>query len=167
MTPKSPIEEQPRFRRLAQYLASKAPPGKLPGRQHIDPLDMADLLPFLMLVDVIRQPGGEPRYRIRLVGTEVVAIQGSDGTGKFVEEVLTGPEGAAIIRAYGEILSTKQPQYRRGVVATSGREHVFYERVAFPLSADGENVDMLIFVFDNVARRSEANGDCFEPGNGM
>lgn len=147
MSVKSPIENDPRYRRLADYLASKAPAGKLPGRQHIDPLEIADLLPYVMLIDVIPQAEGEPRYRIRLMGTEVVAIQGKDGTGKYVEEVLTDPEGIQIMRRYGEILRTRQPQFRRGVVATPGRQHVHYERVAFPLARDGENVDMLLFLF--------------------
>jgi hypothetical protein len=150
MSVKSEIERNARFRRLADYLAAKAPPGKLPGRKHIDPLELADLLPWLMLIDVIPQTSGEPRYRIRLVGTEVVAIQGSDGTGKFVEEVLTGSEGSDVIRRYGEILRTHEPQYRRGTVAATGREHVPYERIVFPLANDGERVDMLLFVFDSL-----------------
>jgi|SRR5579862_4719368 len=150
MNVQSEIERNARFRRLADYLAAKAPPGKLPGRKHIDPLELADLLPWIMLIDVIPLPSSEPRYRIRLAGTEVVAIQGSDGTGKFVDEVLTGNEGGDVIRGYGEILRTRAPQYRRGSVATPGREHVPYERVAFPLASDGETVDMLLFVFSNL-----------------
>ena len=144
---KSEIERNARFRRLADYLAAKAPQGKLPGRKHIDPLELADLLPWVMLIDMMPQANGEPRYRIRLVGTEIVAIQGSDGTGKYVDEVLTGSESAEVIRGYGEILRTREPQYRRGNVPVSGRGHVPYERVAFPLASDGEHVDMLMFVF--------------------
>ena len=143
----SDIERYPRFRRLADYLDSKAPPGKLPGRQHIDPLEIPDLLPHLMLIEVLPQAGGGARYRIRLVGTAVVAIQGSDGTGKFADEILTAAEGADIIKGYDEIVRTRQPQYHSGTVATAGRDHVDYERIAFPLAADGEHVDMLIFVF--------------------
>jgi len=139
------FERQPRFRRLRDYLATKAPPGKLPGRRQVDPLDIPDLLPYVMLVDVLRSPGQSPRYRVRLVGTEVVKIQGADGTGKFVEQILT--EGPDIIAGYAEILSTKRPQYRRGEVATVGRDHVFYERIAFPLASDGDTVDMLMFIF--------------------
>lgn len=150
MSVQSAIDNDPRYRRLADYLESKAPPRKLPGRQHIDPLEIADLLPYVMLIDVIRQAEGEPRYRIRLMGTEVVAIQGRDGTGKYVEEILTDPEGIAIIRRYDEILRTRQPQFRRGVVATPGRKHIHYERVAFPLARDGENIDMLIFLFSRI-----------------
>ena len=152
MGSQSPNDGHPRFRRFSEYLAAKAPPGKLPGRQHIDPLELFDLLPYLMLIDVIRQPDGSVRYRLRLVGTEAVAIQGSDGTGKYVDEILTGREGAEIIRRYDEILETRQPQYRRGVVATPGREHVQYERMAFPLARDGVNVDMLAFVFGAIAK---------------
>lgn len=150
MSVKSEIERNARFRRLADYLAAKAPPEKLPGRKHIDPLELADLLPWLMLIDVIPQASGEPRYRIRLVGTEVVTIQGSDGTGKFVDEVLTASESAEVIRGYGEIVRAHEPEYRRGNVATMGREHIPYERVAFPLASDGEHVDMLIFIFANL-----------------
>ncbi len=159
MNDPSPTEGHPRFRRLSEYLAAKAPPGKLPGRQHIDPLELFDLLPYLMLVDVVRQPDGSARYKLRLVGTEAVAIQGSDRTGKYVDEVLTGQDGAEIIRRYDEILQTRQPQYRRGVVATPGREHVQYERVAFPLARDGETVDMLIFVFGAIGKLAPEAGE--------
>jgi hypothetical protein len=141
------IDRHLRFRRLADYLAGKAPPGKLPGRQHIEPLEIPDLLPHLMLIDVVPQPGGRNRYRVRLVGTAAVVIQGADATGKFADQILTAAEGAKLIEGYDEIVRTRQPQYHRGVVATPGRGHVDYERIAFPLAADGEHVDMLIFVF--------------------
>lgn len=141
------INRHPRFRRLAAYLASKAPPGKLPGRQHIDPLEIPDLLPYLMLIDVVPQQIGPPHYRLRLVGTEVVEIQGSDNTGRYVEDVLTAEEGGEIRRRYDDLVGSRQPQYRMGTVATLGREHVNYERIAFPIAADGEHVNMLIFIF--------------------
>ena len=141
------IDEHPRFRRLADYLASKVPPGKLPGRQDVEPTEISELLPWIMLIDVLAQPHAPPRYRIRLVGTEVVKIQGSDGTGKYVEEVLNKDEAAAILRGYGAIIRSREPGYRRGIVATTGREHVNYRRIAFPLARDGEHVDMFMFIF--------------------
>jgi hypothetical protein len=147
MSNTSPLDLHPRFRRLADYLAAKAPPGKLPGRKHIDPAQLVDLLPWMLLIDVVPQPQGDPRYRVRLIGTEVVAIQGSDGTGKYADEILTGVDGADVIRRYGEILETRAPQYLKSIVAIPGREHIPYERVAFPLAADGEHVDMLVLIF--------------------
>ena len=154
----SPVDENPRFRRLADYLAAKAPPGKLPGRQHIDPLEIPDLLSWIMLIDVLPKPVGERRYRIRLMGTEVVAIQGVDETGKFMEDALTGAAGAEIVRQCDEMLRTHEPYYRRGMVAATGREHVHYERIAFPLASDGENVDMLIAVFAKIAKPENPGG---------
>jgi hypothetical protein len=142
-----PIARHPRFRRLADYLAAKAPPGVLPGRQHIDPLEIPDLLPYLMLIEIVPRDGGTAPYRIRLVGTEVVTLQGAEITGKFVDEVLTGLEGPAILEGYGEIVRSHRPQYRRGTVATPGRSHAGYERLTFPLAGDGAHVDMLISVF--------------------
>jgi hypothetical protein len=60
MTTANPhIDEHPRFRRLADYLAIKAPPGKLPGRQHIEPTEIPDLLPWIMLIEVIAQVNAE------------------------------------------------------------------------------------------------------------
>lgn len=141
------VDENPYFRRLAEYLASKAPPGKLPGRQHIDPSEIPDLLPHIALIEVVPQAAGDPRYRIRLAGTQVVDILGVDGTGKFVDELLTTDEGAEIIRAYREILHTRQPQYLAGNLRASGRGHVPFRRVAFPLARNGEDVDMLLFMF--------------------
>jgi hypothetical protein len=143
----SHIDEHPRFRRVADYLAGKAPPGKLPGRQHVEPTEIADVLPWIMLIDVISRPDGKHDYRLRLVGTEVVEIQGSDGTGRFVAEVLDSAERDGILQGYEEIVRSREPGYRRGVVATKGREHVPYRRIAFPLARDGERVDMLMFVF--------------------
>ncbi len=98
-----------------------------------------------MIYDVIRSPDRGLRYRVRLAGTQIVELQGYDPTGKFVDEVLTtGPE---LISSYDEIVADRQPRYRRGEVAAAGREHRIYERIVFPLAADGDNVDMLIFVF--------------------
>ena len=140
-----PLDRWPEFRRLHDYLAKKAPPGKLPGRQHVDPLDLPDLLPRIMLMDVVRDAGDRRRYRIRLMGSDVAALQGEDGTGKFIEEVVTG--GPEIIAAYDEIVQSRQPQYRHGHVMAVGRDFISYERIAFPLASDGENIDMLLFIF--------------------
>jgi hypothetical protein len=151
-----PLHRHWRFRRLAEYLAAKAPPGRLPGRRHIEPCEIVDLLPYLMLLDVVAEFGGEPRFRIRLAGTEVVRSHGSEVTGRFVDEVLHGPPKQEIGRRYREIVRTRTPQFYRGRVAAPGRGHIGYERVTFPLAADGERVDMLISVFAILSAREAA-----------
>ena len=141
-----PADCDPRLRRLAEYLAAQAPPGKLPGRQHLTPEDIPEILPYITLCDVVPQENGGRRYRVRLAGTHVVELLGTDPTGKFIDEVLPPKMCAEIIKRYDEVVRTKQPSYQTGELKNAGREHVRFERAAFPLARDGENVDMLIFI---------------------
>lgn len=139
----SPLDRHPRFQKLAAYLASKAPAGKLPGRQHIDPVEIPRLLPYLTLVDVVRADGRQ-RYRYRLVGTDVVSKTAVDITGKWIEEAFPEPAASTIIKAYDGVVATHEPHYWAHVITVPGREHIHFERVVFPLARDGETVDMLI-----------------------
>lgn len=140
-----PFHRDARFERLRDYLAAKAPPGKLPGRQHIEPLEITDLLQYLMLVDVVPQPDGEPRFRFRLIGTAVVELHGTDLTGKFVDQALV--IGASAVTRFRDIVQSRQPRHHAGEVFIPGREHTTFERMSFPLARDGENVDMLVSIF--------------------
>jgi PAS fold len=150
MEPTSFLDAHPRFRRLADYLAAKTPPGNLPGRQHIDPIEIPDLLPFLLLADVIIEPGHETQYRVRLSGTSVSMLRQINGTGKLVRDIMADSDQIEILRDFDEVLATRQPQYRERVVPLPGDEHVAYARVAFPLARDGERIDMMILVFARI-----------------
>jgi hypothetical protein len=141
----TPYQRHPRFQELATYLAAKAPNGKLPGRQHVDPIEIPQLLPYLSLVDVVRDAGAL-RYRFRLVGTDVVAKTAKDVTGKWVEDAFPAEAAAAIIKAYDGVVATRMPHHWANVMAVPGREHIRFERIVFPLASDGETIDMLIGV---------------------
>src|SRR5277367_4446374 len=63
-----PADADPRLRRLHDYWRSAHPTGGgLPGRQHLDPCDIAPLLRWIWMMDVHRDP---LRFRYRLLGTE-------------------------------------------------------------------------------------------------
>jgi hypothetical protein len=141
----TPYQRHPRFQKLATYLAAKAPNGKLPGRQHVDPVEIPRLLPYLSLVDVVRDAGAL-RYRFRLIGTDVVAKTAKDVTGKWVEDAFPAEAAAAIIQAYDGVVATRTPHHWANVMAVPGREHIRFERIVFPLASDGKTIDMLIGV---------------------
>src|SRR6266849_5312118 len=62
-----PPECDRRIRALYDYWCGIHPTEAiLPGRQHVEPLDLAEVLRWLWLVDVQREP---LRFRYRLVGT--------------------------------------------------------------------------------------------------
>jgi hypothetical protein len=135
-----------RLKRFAHYLAEKAPHGRLPRRQDIEPVEIPELLPYLVLYDVVPQESGCPRYRTRLVGTRVVELLGDETTGKFLDDFLPIKKGAEIIGEYDRILTTKQPHYLEGRLSNRGREHILFQRIVFPLARDGKEVDMLVMI---------------------
>lgn len=146
MAEDDPRDWHPKLKRLHDYWHSKIEEGRLPGRADIDPLDIPDLLPSLILVDVVRGASGL-RFRIRLVGTEYVEVAGQDLTGKWLDETHAPDQAREIAETYVAVVETGEPHYWRSSLHTTGREHINYERLICPLAADGETVDMLVGVF--------------------
>src|SRR5207244_1263113 len=73
----------PLVRRSYADWCSVAPPGCLPGRQHIAPEEIPALWSRLWMLDVHRDP---LRYRYRLCGTEMVRSLGHEVTGHWLDE---------------------------------------------------------------------------------
>jgi hypothetical protein len=142
-------------KKIFDYWRMIAPPGILPGRQHIDPLEIpADLLPWIALVDVISD-SEKRRFRFRLVGTGNVSRYGRDPTGKWFEETYPGQILDRQTTAYDEVATSKQPQLSHNSLPVAGQEFLTYQRLLLPLASDGNTVDMImaLIVFD---------GDAFE-----
>lgn len=126
------------------YWRRISPAGRLPGRQHLEPLDIAlAILPDLWLLDVVR-PG--PRFRFRLIGTEIVNKLGRDYTGRWLDEADEAfRQRPEIIERYVATVETGQPTYRIGparITRTKGFEML--QNIFLPLAADGETVDILL-----------------------
>ncbi len=103
-----------RHRRAYAYWRSKASEGRLPGRRDIDPLEVPDLLPWLTLVDAIREGEGRRlRLRCRLIGTEVVTRFGRDITGLYAEEAYPEDYLAQALETYGAIIESRCPHLSR------------------------------------------------------
>ncbi|MDP6567103.1 MAG: PAS domain-containing protein [Alphaproteobacteria bacterium] len=131
---------------LAYWNASRSA-GGLPSRDDIDPLDIPDLLPWISLIDVVRE-GARMRFRSRLVGTGVCDRFGRDITGAFADELYDGAYLRRLNEGYGAIVHGRQPQIWRCDVAANDDGRRSYSRVVMPLSSDGETVDMLFAAFD-------------------
>jgi hypothetical protein len=146
----SPQTWHPKVARLMDYWRSLHPTeGILPGRQHVDPIDLADLLPHLFLVDVERAP---LRFKYRLVGTDYVRMMGRDLTGAYLDQVHPGFHGS-ILRHYVDAVEQREPQYRKGSVmyAVAQKDHLTVERLIVPLARDGAHVDMIMGVILHLA----------------
>lgn len=114
-------------------------PGRMPGRADFDPRVMPKLLPFLMLIDVERNP---TRFRVRVMGTAIVDAMGMDSTGRYVDEIAHAEEP---LQRHLRMAETPAPYFKTGVpIPWSPREYKTYAVLGLPLAADGHTVDMIL-----------------------
>ncbi len=136
VTPTNPVTQ-----RLLAYWQSKLNGRKAPRREDIAPEELGDLLPWVVLVDVVGEP---PRFRVRLAGTGVVREYGAEMTGMFLDEMDLGvarnrslDDHRRAVREFRPVVGSFDFEKRDG-------RWVSYERITLPLSADGKTVNMLL-----------------------
>jgi len=140
---------------LKLWLAFREERGALPARRDFDPLEMPQLLAWVTLVDVVPGESRESnevsapvRYRARLVGTEITQRHGRDVTGKFDDELYEPVYLHQIRTVYGCLRREKLPCLVTCCLPVPERQATIYERLLLPLAGDGEEVDMIMSVFD-------------------
>ncbi len=143
----SPLPEDcdPRLRRLCEYWLSLRPAADgLPGRQHIDPAAIRDLLPWIWMVDVERNP---LRFRYRLLGTEQVHAMERDLTGHLLDDAHPRFVTSVSYPQYVAAAERAEIGYRRGPpVFHLNKDYVAIERLLLPLAKDGAAVDVLLAI---------------------
>lgn len=137
-----------RPRRLYAYWLEKQGDRRFPGRQDIDPRDFAYALGWVSLIDCLDDP---PRYRYRLVSTNLTAQLGYEMTGRCTDEMPETGVRDYVEWLYGTVARSGEPRYERGSVALDGRAWT-HETLALPLSQDQSRVDMLLVYRDAVAK---------------
>ena len=154
-----PEASEAEFRELLAYWQSKLSPGRLPGRQHVDPTELQPRhLSQLLLLDVVDGAAPKPRrrYRFRVAGTAFATITGHDVTGLHYDEVGAPERSALVIRALDLIVERKAPVYLSGRLSVPSQDFVWVKRLGLPLAHDGETVDMILAVWI-AERRSVAD----------
>ncbi len=131
------------LRRFDSVWRAKVLDGELPARDDIDPAEVADLLPHIMLADIVEEDAGIV-VELRLVGQHHLALSGTmpDRT------VLSAgtEEGAFAYVALEEIIERGQPAYSMLRVRCSGTDNFEAARAVYPLSSDGKHVDRIVSV---------------------
>ncbi len=143
--PEDRSDWHPLVRRLYDYWRSVAPSGRLPGRQHIVPEDIAPLWSRSWMLDVFREP---LRYRYRLCGTEMVRSLGREVTGAWVDEIhpqlIANPQSR---ERFCFMAETGRATWRRGLpLWTRDPKHRLIETCIVPLARDGRTVDKMLAV---------------------
>lgn len=132
---------KPPLRLLHDYWQGKRPPGRLPARRDIDPVEIPQLMPQVALVDILREPLD---YRYRLFGTRLVEMMGTERTGKRMREVMDATAVAASERLIAGLIDTREPIAFAGRLFWLDKDFIGFETLVLPLAADGETVDMAV-----------------------
>jgi len=138
------IVQSERIRTLNGYWQARSNGGKVPSRSDIDPVDVRELLPNLMMVDVVGDPA---RFRYRLVGTRVVQYTGFDFTGRCLDEMVF--QGRDFMeQCYRRMLTERRPIFGHYAWLVRSRHFGQCEFALFPLSDDGASVNRGISIED-------------------
>lgn len=127
-------------KRLYWYWLAKRGERAFPSRKDVDPLDLPFVLGRISLIEVSSAP---PRFRFRLVSTDLTEHLGYEMTGKCVEELPEAELRDYAAGFYARAVEARTPIFEEGPLLLDRRrwEH---RTLALPLSSDGETIDMLL-----------------------
>ncbi|MEQ8393983.1 PAS domain-containing protein [Thalassobaculum sp.] len=130
---------------LVAYWRKIHPTDGLPGRQHFDPIDIPELLPHIWLADVSRDPW---RFRLRLIGTAIVAASGRDSTGLWCDEAFVNFDSSSACRHLITCAGDGVPVFCTApALPKPGRRNLadrLAQRVHLPLATDGRTTDVIL-----------------------
>jgi hypothetical protein len=130
----------PALRDLHRYWEARRSGRAMPSRADMDPVELPRaLLPNLFLVDV---EGSPPRFRYRLVGTELTAVMRRELRGRYIDEMPFLFRKFAL-PAYAEVMARAAPTYRE-INAIEALWRIRYKRLLLPLSEDGARINMIL-----------------------
>jgi PAS domain len=137
--------DSPRVHRFHEYWKARCSAAHtLPLRASVDPTDLRELLPNIVIIEVEQSP---LRFRYRLVGTRVVEFNKLDFTGLYLGSV-GWDEEQQIVDACAYVVASAQPlcgfytwTLRNGAIGKC-------EFGNFPFSHDGESVAQIFVIED-------------------
>jgi len=125
------------------YWDGKRAGRRMPARRDIEPTEILDLLPYVVLIDVERAPLD---FRYRLVGTAVASRFGRDHTGVRFSTLPQQAKGTAVWNTATRILEEKRPIVSHVPYVGYNRWIHNYRDISLPLSEDNDTVNMIFGV---------------------
>lgn len=149
-------DRYPDLTRVLAYWNRKRGSAFAPRRADIDPLDLVEALPRIMLADVAGTP---PEFRYRLAGTAIGTIHGEDFTHRTPLDLKPAAFGRLIHEHYGAVVARRVPLMHLVMLDTLQKSRS-YARLLLPLSENGQDVTMLMAV-DSKEQNTSALRDYF------
>jgi hypothetical protein len=132
------------FTALYHYWNKKRGTRAMPARPEIDPLELPErLLPFLFMVDLSDDP---PRWRYRLIGTEMMDRVGVDLIGRFHDDVLGTKYCNYLAALNDEVFRHKHPIYSVTELRAKEGNALITKRLLLPLAHRGREPAIILGV---------------------
>lgn len=128
---------------LIGYWAGKRQGRRFPARADFDPLELKPLLGHLLMVDVVREPADQLRFRYRLFGSEFVFYHGADMTGRWLEDIANPGFRDELLDYYRSVVNQGEVRTLSYDYLVADRRHRF-QAVLVPLAADGKTVNIVL-----------------------
>jgi len=145
--PETAVAVSPLGRQFLQHWHAKCPPGAFPCRSDIAPEELGPLLPYIFLIDIVRDGGSEDNgpldFRFRLVGTAIVNLEG-EHTGKLLSDLFPDRKAYPVLWRHYFDAAAGRVWVRHETLRWQDRDHIGYEVILAPLQDDSGQVNMLI-----------------------
>lgn len=140
----SPVVERGYF-----YWRSKCQRDRPPSRDDIDPADIPDLLPHVILLDVRQNPRD---YRYRLIGTGITRHLERDLTGAWMTEIPIQRPPSTIWDNCSEVADSGRPKKSNIPYVGPFQEFLQAEDIIMPLVDETARVNMLFVFVDYISK---------------
>ena len=133
----------PTLRRLLRWWNEKRGVRPMPSRVDLDPTELRDILPDLLLLTV--EPLDEGYCcTCRLAGTRVEAWLGTSLRGKRADEIAFGSAATSVLEQYELTVRRAEPTLCEERYVITRRRRVRYQRILVPLSGTDSGVGHLL-----------------------
>ncbi len=142
---------------LYAYWAGLRRDGRLPSRADVRPADIKSFLPMLSLTEVAL----DCRFQVRLAGTGLYGVYGSEITGRALPEIFPGSAADYWQRELEAVIRDRRPAIGVHSLSWRGASHLSVLWMRLPLAANGSDVDMILgydIVLGGEKSRSFASG---------
>ena len=129
------VNDQNPFQQIIAIWEQRCPgPGLIPNRKAFD---MTDFLPWIGWVSIYDiEDGSPPRFRIRLVGTQITRVDRADNTGRYLDDVFPPNEFPFVFEPYYQSLEERRPVFRQRVVPIRNSVPKTLSKLVLPVAED-------------------------------
>lgn len=136
------VIKAPEIRLAYEYWLKKRANNEMPSVEDIDILDLVATIGAISLIDVVDQT---PRFRLRMVGSNIVKRYGNDLTGQYIDQIEDEVARNKLLSSYGKTFMIAKPFWIERNIFEEGQVYV-HECLILPLRGNSNKVVRLMSI---------------------